>query len=140
MPTTWNKCFRLCFQYLATVTPEILYTIEELVMMETYISYFHTSFYIQEIWNLAFNLSHVHIIGTNHCGDARRKAFKRRSTNQYVLCRHDYTERVITVGVSRSWYFDTCKIIYHKRACYDGNIYFLFPHKFLYSRNTKSCI
>ena len=45
-------------------------------MMETKISGFHTSFYITAIQNLAFHLPHVHILGTNHCGEMRRIAFK----------------------------------------------------------------
>ena len=47
-------------------------------MMETTISNFHTSFYIPEIQNLVFRIPHVQILGTNHCGDYRRTAFKRR--------------------------------------------------------------
>ena len=61
--------------------PEKLYTRKELVMMETYSAYFHTSFYIPEI--------------QNHCGNTRREAFKRCSANQYVLCRRDCSERVV---------------------------------------------
>ena len=38
---------------------------------------------------------------------------------------------------SRSRYCDTCKNIHQKVSCYDGNTYCWFPHKFLYSRNTK---
>ena len=75
--------------------PEKLYTRKELVMMETYSAYFHTSFYIPEIQNITFHLPHVRIIGTNHCGNTRREAFKRCSANQYVLCRRDCSERVV---------------------------------------------
>ena len=64
-------------------------------MMETYIAYFRTSFYIPEIQNLVFHLPHVLILGTNHCGNPRREAFKRRSANQDVLCCRDYAERVV---------------------------------------------
>ena len=45
-----------------------IYTRKELVMMETSISDFHTSFYIPAIHKLAFYLPHVRIFGTNHCG------------------------------------------------------------------------
>ena len=64
-------------------------------MMETTISDFHTSFYITAIQKLAFCLSHVRILGTNHCGEIRRTAFKRRELFQDVLCRRDCAERVV---------------------------------------------
>ena len=69
-----------------------IYTRKELIMMETTISDFHTSFYIPAIQNLAFHLPHVLILGTNHCGEMRRIAFKRRELFQNVLCRRDYAE------------------------------------------------
>ena len=47
-------------------------------MMETTISDFHKSFYIPDIQKLGFHLPHVRILGTNHCGEMRRTAFKRR--------------------------------------------------------------
>ena len=37
----------------------------------------------------------MHILGTNHCGEMRRTALKRRELFQYVLCRRDYAERVV---------------------------------------------
>ena len=72
-----------------------IYTRKELVMMETTISYFHTSFYIPAIQKLAFHLPHVRILGTNHCGEIRRTAFKRRELFQDVLCRRDHADRVV---------------------------------------------
>ena len=63
--------------------------------METYIADFHMSFYIPEIQKLAFHLSYVQILGTNHCGNTRREAFKRRREFQYVLCCHDYADIVV---------------------------------------------
>ena len=72
-----------------------IYTKKELVMMETTISNFHTSFYTPAIQNLAFHLPHVRILGTNHCGELRRTAFKRRELFQDVLCSRDYAERVV---------------------------------------------
>ena len=72
-----------------------IYTIKEIVMMETTISDFHTSFYIPAIHKSAFHLPHVHIVGTNHCGEMRRTAFNRCELFQDVLCRHDYDERVL---------------------------------------------
>ena len=62
-------------------------------MMETTISDFRTSFYIPSIQKLAFCLPHVRILGTNHCGEMRLTAFKRREVFQDVLCRRDYSER-----------------------------------------------
>ena len=64
-------------------------------MMETTISDFHTSFYIPAIQNLAFHLPHVRILGKNHCGELRRTAFKQHELFQDVLCRRDYSERVV---------------------------------------------
>ena len=72
-----------------------IYTRKELVMMETTISDFHTSFYIPAIQKLAFHLPHVRILGTNHCGEMRHRAFKRRELFQDFLCRRDYAERVV---------------------------------------------
>ena len=64
-------------------------------MMETTISDFHTSFYIPTIHKLAFHMPHLLILGTNHCGELRRTAFKRRECFQDVLCLRYYAERVV---------------------------------------------
>ena len=64
--------------------------------METTISNFHTSFFIPEIHKLAFHIPHVQILGTNHCGDSRRTAFKRCKSFQDVLCRRGYDEMVVS--------------------------------------------
>ena len=72
-----------------------IYTRKEVAMMETTISDFHTSFYIPAIHKLAFHLPHVRILGTNHCGELRRTAFKRRELFKDVLCRREYAERVV---------------------------------------------
>ena len=72
-----------------------IYTRKEVVIMETTISNFHTSFYIPAIQKLAFRLPHLCILGTNHCGELRRTAFKRRELFQDVLCHRDYAERVV---------------------------------------------
>ena len=74
-----------------------IYTRKELVMTETTISDFHTSFYIPAIQKLTFHLPHVRILGTNHCGEMLHTAFKRRELFQYVLCRRDYAERVVDI-------------------------------------------
>ena len=72
-----------------------LYTRKELVMMETTISNFHTSFHISSIQKLAFHLPHVRILRTNRYVKMRRTAFKRREPFKYVLCCRDYDERVV---------------------------------------------
>ena len=64
-------------------------------MMEITISDFHTSFYILAIQKNSFHLPHVRILGTNHCGEMRRIAFKLRELFQDVLCCRDYAERVV---------------------------------------------
>ena len=87
--------FRLCLQDPDTVTPAKLHTRKYLVIMETSIADFHTSFYIPEIKKLAFQLTNVHILGTNHFGNTRHEEFKRRRSFQDVLCYHDYAERVV---------------------------------------------
>ena len=86
-------------------------------MMEKSIADSHTSFYIPEIQKLSFIRPHVRILGTNHCGNTRHKAFKRRSANQDVLCCSDYSERVVAsfahqiqseyYGVNRSMYIES---------------------------------
>ena len=65
-------------------------------MTETTISDFHTSFYIPAIQKLAFQLPHVRILGTNHCGEMRRTAFKRRELFQDFVCRRDYDDRIVS--------------------------------------------
>ena len=57
-----------------------IYTRKELVMMETTLYNFYTSFYIPEIQRLEFHIPHVQIMDTNHCGDSGQTAFKRRES------------------------------------------------------------
>ena len=78
-----------CKQDSASEQYTKIYTGKELVMMETTISNFHTSFYIPETQDLEFHIPHVQILGKNHCGGSRRTTFKRRKSFQDVLCRHD---------------------------------------------------
>ena len=61
--------------------------------METYISDYHKSFYIPELQNIALHLSHVHIVGNNHCGNTRHEAFKRPRAVQDVLFHRDYSKQ-----------------------------------------------
>ena len=63
--------------------------------METTLSELYTSFFIPDIQKFAFHLPHVRIIGTRHCGEMRRTAFKRRESFQDFLCRRDYSQRVL---------------------------------------------
>ena len=85
----------MCKQEYSSDNYKNIYTGKELVMMETTISDFHTSFYIPSIQKLSFHLPHVRILGTNHCGELRRTAFKQRELFQDVICRCDYDERVV---------------------------------------------
>ena len=65
-------------------------------MMETTVSDFHNSFYILAIQKLTFHQPYVRILITNHCGAMKHIAFKGRELFQYVLCRCDYAETVVT--------------------------------------------
>ena len=38
----------------------------------------------------------MHIFGTNHCGEMRHTAFKRRELFQNVICRRDYADRLVS--------------------------------------------
>ena len=71
LPLTDKKSCRKCQHDTASGQSTKIYTRKELVMMETTISNFHTSFYIPEIQKLAFHIPHVQILSTNHCGDSR---------------------------------------------------------------------
>ena len=73
-----------------------IYTRKELVMMDKTISDFHTCFFIPDIQKLAFNQPYVHILGTNHYGEMRRTAFKRRELFQDVLYRRDYADMLVS--------------------------------------------
>ena len=64
----YNKICYMCKQESSPDKSENIYTRKELVMMETKISEFHTSFYIPATQKLSFLLPHVRIISTNHCG------------------------------------------------------------------------
>ena len=90
-----NKICCWCLQDTASVSHVKLYTRKELVIMEKYISDFHTSFYVPEIQKLAFNLPHIRILGNNHCDNNICEAFKRCRSYQYLFCHCDYSERVV---------------------------------------------
>ena len=71
----WQKN-PMCKRDSASEKSTKIYTRWELVVMETTISNFHTSFYIPEIQKLAFLIPHVQILGTNHCVNSGQTAFK----------------------------------------------------------------
>ena len=89
-PFNEKKQCQVCEASTDAIVTAQLYTIKEHVIMESSIVDFHRDFYIPAIQKLAFRLPHVHILGTNHCGNTRREAFKRCSYFQDVLCRRDY--------------------------------------------------
>ena len=89
------KQWKLCDTATYSIFNIRLYTIKELVMMESSIVEFHQDFYIHAIYNFEYHLPYVRIIGTHHCGNTRQEAFKRSSVFQYVLFHHDYAERVV---------------------------------------------
>ena len=76
-----------------------IYTRKELVMMETTIPNFHTSFNIPSVYRLEFYLQHIQILGTNNCCDSRRTSFKRRESFQDMPYLHDYAKRAVTVEI-----------------------------------------
>ena len=86
---------RKCEQEYSTDKSTKIYTRKGLVVMETTVYDFHTSFYIPAIYSLAFRLPHVRILGTNHCGEFRRTAFKRCELFQDVLFHIYYSERIV---------------------------------------------
>ena len=92
---TDRKICHKCQQDYASGKSTKIYTRKYPVIMETTISIFHTGFCISAIQKLAFYIPHVKILGTNHCGDSYQTAFKRRKPFQDVLCRRDYSERVV---------------------------------------------
>ena len=71
LPLTDKKSCCRCQQDTASLQSTKIENRKELVMMETTISNFRTSFFIPEIPKLALHILHVQILGTNHCGDSR---------------------------------------------------------------------
>ena len=78
LPLTNKKSCRKCQEDTASGQSTKIYTRKDLVMKETTISNFHTSFYIPAIQNLAIHITRVQILGTSHCGDSSQTMFKRR--------------------------------------------------------------
>ena len=71
LPLTDKKICCKCQHDTASGKSTKIYIKKELVMMEMTISNFHTSFYIPAIQKLAFHITPVQILCTNHCGDSR---------------------------------------------------------------------
>ena len=69
IPLKDKKICYICKQDFLPDKSTNIYTRKELVMMETTISDFNTSFCIPAIPKLDFLLPHVRILGTNHCGE-----------------------------------------------------------------------
>ena len=86
----------MCSTDLSSATPGRVYTLKELVLLETLISEFHEKYYITEIQKLTFHLPHVLIIGTHHCGKEHREEFKCRIKQHDILCQRDYAERILS--------------------------------------------
>ena len=76
----------LCFTVPKTAPTKNIYTKKELVMTETSTYDFHKSFFIPEINKLAFHVPYVGILGTNHCGNKCREAFKCYGLFHYKIC------------------------------------------------------
>ena len=64
-----KKICYMCKQESSSDESTKIYTRKELVMTETTVYDFYTSFYISAIQKLAFHLPHVCLLGTNHCGE-----------------------------------------------------------------------
>ena len=71
-----KKQFQFCETYTDSIFTAKLYTIKELVMMDSSILDFHQYLYIPEIKIIAFHLPHVRMIVTHNCGKNRQEAFK----------------------------------------------------------------
>ena len=77
LPLNENKFCLQCRHDSASKKSTKIYTRKELVAMETTISNFHQSLYISAIQKLAFQITRVKILGTNHSGESHRTSFKR---------------------------------------------------------------
>ena len=67
-----KKQCQFCEASTDEILTKTLHTRAELFTMKSSIVDFHRDFYIPEIQKLVFQLPHVHIIGTHHCGNMRR--------------------------------------------------------------------
>ena len=88
---------RMCKQDSDSEVPTHINTRKQLAIMQTTMYYFQSIFYIPEIQKLDFPIPHVKVLGTNHCVDSRLNTFKCQKQFKYVLCRRDYSERVVDI-------------------------------------------
>ena len=77
--------------------PQRNYTQKELVIVETYITELHEKFYIPATKKLAFNLPHVRILGTHHCGKDICEEFNHWEELNDVFFWRDYAEWVVYI-------------------------------------------
>ena len=94
-PLDEKKIYSLRLKDPANVSPAENYTRKERVVMETYITDFHTSLYIPKIKKLVFHLPLLCILVTDHCGNTLREAFKHNRENKYLFRHRDYSGRVV---------------------------------------------
>jgi hypothetical protein len=66
---------------------------KELILFGDNIDGFHENHYYPAITKLAYNLSHVQVLGKNNVGKTRKEAQERRISKKDIKCRHDYAER-----------------------------------------------
>ena len=85
----------MCKQEYSSDKYNKIHTRKELIMMETTINDFHTSFYVPSIQRLAFHIPHVRILVKNHYGELQHTSFKRHELFQDFLCRCGCSERLV---------------------------------------------
>ena len=81
-----RKICYICKQESSSDNYTKVYTRKELVMMETTIYDFYSSFYIPAIQKVAFQLPHVCTLGKNHYDAMRHTVIQLRELIQDVLC------------------------------------------------------
>ena len=86
----------MCFTVPISDMTDKLYTQKELVPLKTPITEFHEKLYIPYIQKLSFNLPHVHILGSHHCGKEQCDALKRRGNLHGFFFHSDYAERLLS--------------------------------------------
>ena len=74
-----------------------VYTKKELVLCEENIAVFNEKYYCPSIRKLAYHLTNISILRTNHVGATRRDALKQCMTCKDIKCRRDYAERLSVI-------------------------------------------
>ena len=72
-----------------------IYTIKDLVIMETSIVDSNKKFYILAMKKLALHFPRIHIVGTHHCGKTHQESFKYCAAYHNVLLHKYYSECVV---------------------------------------------